>query len=209
MVQLVGFSCSEQDMITGLVGRFGASDYRLGELKRVEKADMPGYCGRVVPQAKPCGGLEMTMYLASTSPFTIAHELAHVSDISVRRSETLVHIAAAMPGHWHLAHRMSSEYYANRVACHHVDEPEVLAAFKSDAAGLHRAVAEEDWASGLIYYALLLGLFHGMGREDCEPARLIAPAIELPERITRAMADFRRQAGAFFDGYHRHQALAA
>jgi hypothetical protein len=182
--------------------RFAAERYCLHDLRRVERFDRPGYNGRV---ETACGGavkaLSTTMYLAACHPFTVAHELAHVSDISVRKQETIDHIGAEMPVEWHLSHRMSSEYYANRVACGFVGEEEVFPAFLSDLSGFKNAAAEGDWASLLIYYALLLGLFHGLGRPDCAPLTLLGGAVSLPATVSRGVEAFDLHAPLFFSSY--------
>lgn len=207
MVALVGFTPREEELVTGMVARFRQDDYRLCELSRVEKADMPGYNGKVEP-VRVGDGLDMTMYLSCLSPFTIAHELAHVSDISVRRQDTFDNLSLEMPTQWHLAHRMSSEYYANRVACEYAAEPHVLEAYKGDSAGFRLGVARQDWASVLIDYSLLLGIVHGMGRLDCDPLKLL-PDLHLPDMVRRGIDNFRAQAAHFFDNYAAPAALAA
>ncbi|HLO78292.1 MAG TPA: hypothetical protein VK196_17685 [Magnetospirillum sp.] len=145
MVQLVGFDAAEEILVTGLVAQFAADDFVMGELRRSEKRELPGYHGKVVPVAcDRTDRFHMTMLLASLNPFTVAHELAHVSDISTRRRESRDHLSLEMSNGWHLAHRMSSEYYANRVACTYVDEHDIFKAFQSDSTGLRQAVAGGD-----------------------------------------------------------------
>lgn len=202
MVQYIGFTAQEEQAIQGLVDRFHASDFRLGELKQVEKADLPGYDGKVIPVAvEGEDRLDLTMYLASCNPFTIAHELAHVSDIAVRRKDSLDNLSCRMPGHWHLAYKMSSEYYANRIACGYANGDDCFRAFKSDAGGLLKSAAAEDWGNFLIYYALLLGTLHGIDRIDQEPVQMVAPKHQFPLNVLKGMASFRHQSLHFFDSY--------
>jgi len=204
VVAMVGFTASETDVIEGLIGRIAGDGYPLEELVRVERADMPGYNGRVVPL--PQGdGYAVTMYLAHCAPFTIAHELAHIADIRARRRETRDHLSLRMPENWHLAHRMSSEYVANRLATVYVDEAETFAAFQSDHVGLAAAARDRDWTSLLIYYALILGLFHGLGRHDCDPVKLLSPAINLPTNVAEGMSGFRAEADTSFQAGWRPQ----
>ena len=199
MIEFIGFNRDEETLIKDFVGRFRADERRMCELSRVERFSLPGYLGRVVPAPSPCGlKLPTTVYLAACKPFTIAHELAHVSDIAVRRQETLDHMAERMPAPWHLAHRMSSEYYANRVACGYVSEDEVFSAFTGDLNGMRIAAKEDDWGSFLIYYALLLGIFHGLGRTDCDPVKPLEPAPYIPEAVREGMNAFRADAVNFF-----------
>ncbi|MCR6631978.1 MAG: hypothetical protein NVV74_19090 [Magnetospirillum sp.] len=208
MVQLLGLHSHEETLVSGLIAQFAADDFVMGELNRVEKCVLPGYNGMVVPVH--CGRSDrfhMTMQLASVNPFTVAHELAHVSDISTRRKETLDHLSLEMPTGWHLAHRMSSEYYANRVACAYADESDVFLAFQNDCAGMRGGARQGDWASTLIHYALLLGIMHGMDRQDCDPAALLGQA-ELPDQVRAGFASFRHQAPTFFDGYGDGECLA-
>lgn len=210
MVQLVGFDACEETLVTGLVAQFTADAFPMAELRRAEKRPLPGYNGKVVPVAcDRTDRFHMTVLLSSLNPFTVAHELAHVSDISTRRQESRHHLSLEMSNGWHLAHRMSSEYYANRVACRYVDEHDVFLAFQSDCAGLRQAVSGADWASTLIHYALLLGIMHGMERMDCEPLQLLGAAIRLPKAVEDGIASFRHQAAEFFDGYGEDRMLAA
>lgn len=209
MVHLVGFDAAEETLVTGMLAQFAADDYRMGELRRAEKRDLPGYNGKVVPVAcERSDRFHMTMLLSSLNPFTVAHELAHVSDISTRRRESRDHLSLEMPNGWHLAHRMSSEYYANRVACGYADEHDVFLAFQNDHAGLRHGVAHGDWAGTLIHYALLLGIMHGMGRTDCDPRSLLGK-VDLPGMVRDGMDGFRAQASAFFAGYGGDETLAA
>lgn len=197
MVWMMGFNSGERGLILALVEQFSADGHRLEELVGIERADMPGYNGRVVPRpAAAGGGFDVTMYLACCAPFTIAHELAHISDIRERRDETHDHLSRRMPASWHLAHRMSSEYTANRLACGHVGEDAVFAAFTTDRLGLLAAWKRGDWASALVGYALVLGLFHGLGRHDCDPLRLLPEGATLPTKVTEGVAAFRDTAAA-------------
>lgn len=207
MVDVVGFTDQEREVITGMMARFHATSHRLGELKRIAKADMPGYNGKVVPRRVGSMGLEMDMFLSSCSPFTVAHELAHVSDITCRRRETMDNLSLEMPTSWHLAHRMSSEYFANRIACDYAEEGHIFEAFQSDHTGFKVAAVESDWASFLIYYSLMLGIFHGMSRMDKDPLDLLRGQA-LPEAVTRGIENFRTQAHDFFAGHAHSSALA-
>ena len=208
MVELVNFTTEEQDLVTGLMAQFRQDSFRMCELTRVERTNLPGYNGKVEP-VRLGERLDMTMYLACTNPFTIAHELAHVSDISVRRQETFDNLSLDMPAGWHLAHRMSSEYYANRIACEYSHESDIFAAFLNDQGGLRIGAHQGDWASAMIHYALLLGIFHGMDRTDCDPLKLL-PKMEIPEIVLSGLDGFRGEAEAFFAGYHGQPvALAA
>ncbi|MGE5516623.1 MAG: hypothetical protein ACM31D_12465 [Bacteroidota bacterium] len=210
MVQLVGFDAHEEILVSGLLAQFRADDFRMGELTRAEKRTLPGYHGKVVPVAcSRSDRFDMTMLLSCLNPFTVAHELAHVSDISTRRQESREHLSLEMSNSWHLAHRMSSEYYANRVACRYVDEHDVFLAFQGDCAGLRQSVAGADWAGVLIHYALLLGIMHGMDRLDCDPLKLLGAAITLPDAVQHGIDGFRRQAADFFTGYGAEPAMAS
>lgn len=202
MVQMVGFDANEETLVCGLVAQFAADDFRMGELKRAEKCALPGYNGKVVPVASPVSDrFEMTMLLSSLNPFTVAHELAHVSDISTRRAESRNHLSLEMSSSWHLAHRMSSEYYANRVACAYSDEHDIFLAFQNDYAGLRHGVATGDWAGTLIHYALMLGIVHGLNRLDCNPIKLLGDAVRLPRAVQDGIDSFCAQAATFFDEY--------
>lgn len=201
MVPMFGFDQSEERSIHGLLERFRGDGFHLGGLDHIEKKPMPGYDGKVVPRRDGADRLRTRMYLSRCAPFTVAHELAHVSDIAVRRRDSLDNLSCAMPAHWHLAYKMSSEYYANRVACRFSDGDGCLAAFKSDAAGLLAAVRRQDWGNALVYYALLLGLVHGAGRNDLDPLKMIPRRDPLPVRVLKGIADFRRRAEGFFDGH--------
>lgn len=209
MVHMVGFDTHEETLVNGLVAQFAADDFRMGELTHAEKRPLPGYHGKVVPVAcDRSDRFRMTMLLSSLNPFTVAHELAHVSDISTRRQESREHLSLAMSNGWHLAHRMSSEYYANRVACRYVDEHDIFLAFQGDCAGLRQSVAGSDWAGVLIHYSLLLGIMHGMDRLDCDPLKLLGAALTLPQAVQDGIDGFRHQAAAFFDSYGTAPALA-
>lgn len=207
MVKVLGFDDSEETVIIRTIGRFGQDSRRICGLKRIEKADLPGYDGKVVPQLVEGShdDLEMTMYLSACNPFTVAHELAHVSDIGARRKETMDNIACRMPTNWHVAHRMSAEYFANRLACDYAEEQDIFRAWKSDHTGMIGAVKGRDWAQFLIYYSLILGIFHGMKRMDCEPLSMVPAGSNLPDEIVNGAKGFKEQALTFFDG---HAALA-
>lgn len=209
MVQLVGFETHEETLVTGMIAQFAFDNYTMTELTRIEKCDLPGYNGKVVPSRVGASSrLDMTMLLSSLNPFTVAHELAHVSDISTRRQETLDNLSLEMPANWHLAHRMSSEYYANRVACDYVLEHDIFQAFQNDVAGLKVSVRDGDWASTLIHYALLLGIMHGMKRMDVDPLKLLGAVTGLPDIVLAGIESFRHQSVEFFDGYQGAAPLA-
>jgi hypothetical protein len=199
----VGFCGQEEDAIRGIVHRFRSDGFQIDELVKIKKIDLPGYEGKVVPRR--IGGknrLKMDMLLATTNPFTVAHELAHVSDISVRRRDSMDNLSASQPAPWHLAYKMFAEYYANRVACDYASEADIVAAFRSDLRGWLIAIARKDWASYFYYYSLILGILHGTGRPNSEPLRLFAPKSSfVPARIVKGMVSFRRQAPEFYDTY--------
>lgn len=203
MVKVIGFSHQESNSIHEMMHRFRSDGFKLDELAKVKRADLPGYEGKVVPRR--IGGkdkLKMDMLLATTNPFTVAHELAHVSDITVRRADSMDNLSCAMPGAWHLAYKMFSEYYANRVACEYASEADIVGAFRSDLRGWASAIARRDWGSYLYYYALVLGILHGTGRHDAEPLRIFAPKRGfVPARIVKGMVSFRSQAPGFYDSY--------
>ncbi|MBC7954150.1 MAG: hypothetical protein H7Z12_20320 [Rhodospirillaceae bacterium] len=210
MVQLLGFESHEETLVTDMIAQFALDNYVMTELRRVEKLDLPGYNGKVVPtRIGMSKDIEMTMMLSCLSPFTVAHELAHVSDISTRRQETLDNLSLDMPTSWHLAHRMSSEYYANRIACDYSEEHHIFQAFQNDMAGLRMSVQDGEWASTLIHYALLLGIMHGMKRMDCDPIKLLGAAMNLPDAVMAGIEGFRHQSEMFFDGYGAPLAQAA
>lgn len=198
MVKIEGFTADEHGMVRDMLARFSADDHQLDELAVVEKRDMTGYHGLVVPRPSAGEGFSILLLVATCSPFTVAHELAHVADIRIRRAETRTHLSGCMPNPWHLAHRMSSEYFANRTACRYVDEDDVLQAFKEDHRGFLAAAQEGDWATFLINYALLLGLFHGLGRPDCDPLNLLKSTDSLPEIVVRGAESFREESLATF-----------
>jgi hypothetical protein len=201
MVQLIGFDEQQDSLITSLIGRFDSGGFKTDELVRIEKTDEAGYDGKVIPTALDDGGLEMTMSLTNCNPFTIAHELAHVSDIAVRRHDSLTNLRCDQPSAWHLAYKMSSEYYANRTACDYAGQDDIFRAFRSDAAGMLVSAAAKDWGSFLVYYALALGILHGVGRMDVEPIRMLTPKAPLPVRVVKGLTGFKRQSVVFFDGY--------
>ena len=203
MVELSGFSQSEETLVGQLIGRFTEEGFRLTGLSKVEKADRPGYDGVVIPRlaGKDLEEIEMDMMVSSCNPFTIAHELAHVSDIATRQADSRANIHHAMPAQWHLAYKMSSEYYANRVACGFAHGDDIFRAFKSDAAGMLGAAMRKDWGNFLIYYSLMLGILHGIDRMDCEPLRMFVPKSAIPVRVVKGMAGFKKQSVDFFDGY--------
>jgi hypothetical protein len=200
MVPVVGFDHQEESNIRHLVKRFAEGDFHLSQLQRIEKAELPGYDGKVVPSLRQ-GCMETTMFLASYDRFTVAHELAHVSDIAVRRQDSLDNLSCSMPPHWHLAYKMSSEYYANRVASGFADGDDCFRAFRSDAAGLMDAAANKEWGSFLVYYALLLGILHGIGKPEIDPLAMLGVKTPLPARVMKGMTNFARHAVHFFEGY--------
>lgn len=203
-IEVNGFLPEEEALVRHLHGRMRDEGFALGELQRIEKRDMPGYNGLVEP-VLPDGEtrLRTTLYLALAAPFTIAHELAHVSDIAIRHDETLDHLAAAMPTHWHMGHRMTSEYYANRVASLFCGDDEIFPAFQNDRLGMILAARAGQWADMLINYAMLLGIFHGLDRQDVEPLELLpdSDTARMPETAARGMAAFRREADPFYRSY--------
>ncbi|MBX9633756.1 MAG: hypothetical protein K2X44_02135 [Magnetospirillum sp.] len=210
MVQMLGFERHEETLVADFIAQFAADNYAMTELRCIEKTELAGYNGMVVPaRIGTSDQIEMTMKLSSLSPFTVAHELAHVSDISTRRQETLSNLSLEMPTSWHLAHRMSSEYYANRIACGYAEENHILQAFQNDVAGFKFSIKHGEWASTLIYYALLLGIMHGMERMDCNPIKLLDKTISLPDMVMAGIEGFRHQSEVFFDGYQAPMALAA
>ncbi|CAA7626450.1 hypothetical protein [Magnetospirillum sp. UT-4] len=202
-VEVTGFAVPEEAEVRDFLARFADGGFRLDDLERVAKAVLPGYCGLVTPRAVAGRRRLVTVLeLEGLQPFTLAHELAHVSDIAVRQGETRMHIAARRSKAWHLAHRMTSEYYANRVACRFcADDEAVFPAFQNDRIGLIAAARQSDWAHLLINYALLLGIFHGLGREDVEPLDFLPAGTSLPPRILSAIHAFRADAPAFWADY--------
>lgn len=204
MVAVIGFEPQDEAMVRGLHARMAADGFPLAELTRIERRAMADYNGLVEP-AIPHGGdrLHCVLYLSLAAPFTVAHELAHVADVAVRHDETLDHLDAGQSKAWHLAHRMTSEYFANRVATGYCSDPEIFPAFQNDRLGLIRAARDGDWAGVLINYAMLLGIFHGLGRLDIEPLELLPDAYldGLPQAVLDGMAGFRNDADPFFCGY--------
>ncbi|MCR6630626.1 MAG: hypothetical protein NVV74_11570 [Magnetospirillum sp.] len=204
MVAVLGFGPEEEAVVRRLFRRMAEDGYPLDELARIEKRAMEGYNGLVEPALPQGGGrLRCVLYLSLAAPFTVAHELAHVADIAVRHDETLEHLDAGMSKAWHLAHRMSSEYFANRVATRYCEDPEIFPAFQNDRLGMIKAARDRDWAGVLINYAMLLGIFHGLDRLDIEPLELLPDAYldTLPESVLDGMAGFRNEADAFFQAY--------
>jgi hypothetical protein len=204
MVAVIGFEPEDKAAVGRLYGRMAADGLPLAELSRIEYRPMDGYNGLVEP-VLPHGGdrLHCVLYLAQPLPFTIAHELAHVADIATRHDETLEHLAAGQSNAWHLAHRMTSEYFANRVATRYCTDPEIFPAFQNDRLGLIGAARDGDWVGVLINYAMLLGIFHGLGRLDIEPLELLPDAYldALPPSVIDGMAVFRGDADPFFQDY--------
>ncbi|MBC7953768.1 MAG: hypothetical protein H7Z12_18370 [Rhodospirillaceae bacterium] len=211
MVEVNGFDLDEEALVRSLYRRFLAEGYEMHELDRIEKREMAGYNGLVEPHL-PHGAsrLRSTLYLALPVPFTIVHELAHVADIAVRQQETKDHISASMPDTWHLAHRLSSEYYANRIATGFCSDEEIFPAFQNDRIGMIAAAIKDEWANFLINYSMLLGIFHGLGRLDIEPLELLPDAHtdRLPDPVIRGMSAFRNQADDFFRSYGKEPVLA-
>lgn len=204
MVDVVGFEPDEEAQVRRLHACFLAEGFHLAELERIEKREMAGLNGLVEPRLDGRKKrLKTILYLALPVPFTIAHELAHVADIAVRQQETKEHLAAARPKSWHLAHRLSSEYYANRIATHYCTDPEIFPAFQNDRIGMIAAAKRGDWAHVLINYAMLLGIFHGLERLDVEPLELLPDPYtdRLPDRVVDAIATFRNEADAFFQSH--------
>lgn len=202
MVEVTGFAAPEEALVRDTLERFADDGFQLADLERIVKADLPGYNGLVTPRAVPGRPRLVTVLeLALPVAFTVAHELAHVSDIAVRQAETVDHIAARHPKNWHMAHRMTSEYYANRIASRYCSDDEIFPAFQNDRIGMVVAARAADWANLLINYALLLGIFHGLGREDVEPLELLPSTDDLPDIVVRGISAFRRSAPAFFAEY--------
>jgi hypothetical protein len=204
MVDVTGFAPPDESLVRDYLARFADDGFQLGDLERISRADLPGFNGLVTPRLVPGRPrLVSVLELALPAAFTIAHELAHVADIAVRHAETLDHLAGRHPTHWHLAHRLSSEYYANRIACRFCGDEEIFPAFTNDRIGMVAAARKGDWAHVLINYAMLLGIFHGLGREDVEPLELLPAADDLPEEVLRGIGGFRNNAAAFFAEYGR------
>ncbi|HTH17738.1 MAG TPA: hypothetical protein VL974_13860 [Magnetospirillum sp.] len=204
MVAVIGFGPEDEAAVRRLHRRMAAEGFPLEGLSRVEKRDMDGYNGLVVPSRTEGGApLSCVLYLSLAAPFTIAHELAHVADIAARHDETLTHLAAGSSKAWHLAHRLSSEYFANRIATLFCSDPEIFPAFQNDRMGLIKAARDGQWADVLINYAMLLGIFHGLKRLDIEPLELLPDSYldSLPDSVLTGMAGFRREADSFFQGH--------
>lgn len=202
MVAVIGFAPDEEAQVLRLHRRMAGDGLPLDGLARIEKRDMDGYNGLVEPIRRD-GRLDCVLYLALPAPFTIAHELAHVADIAARPEETAEHLDANSSTAWHLAHRLSSEYFANRIATRFCTDPEIFPAFQNDRIGLIKAARDGHWADVLINYAMLLGIFHGLDRLDIEPLELLPdPYLDtLPESVLDGMAGFRREADPFFQGH--------
>lgn len=201
MVAVIGLTEADEAVLRSLMRRMVADGLPLDGLARVEWRAMDEYNGLVEPaRLDERDRLHCVLYLATNAPFTIAHELAHVVDIALRHDETLDHLGGAMPHAWHLAHRMSSEYFANRIATAYCVDPEIFPAFQNDRLGLIKGAREAQWADLLINYAMLLGIFHGLERQDVEPLELLPDTYleTLPEAVLDGMAGFRREADALF-----------
>jgi hypothetical protein len=194
-LDLLGFTRDQEDQLRGLLARFRASGLPVGALRAIEFADMPGYEGRVFVREEDG---EVQMVLSTCAPFTVAHELAHVADIALRWDETLEHLGCGRSVQWHLAHRMTSEYYANRTACRFVPRTETLHPLAADIAGLIDAAHQRNWSAFLIHHALVTGILHGMGRESIPLAELGLDD-SMPSGVLRAFDDFPQQARAFFE----------
>lgn len=201
MVAVIGLTEGDAAILRRLMARMSADGLPLDGLARVEWRVMKGYNGLVEPaRLDDRDRLHCVLYLATAAPFTIAHELAHVADIALRHDETLTHLEGEMSHAWHLAHRLSSEYFANRIATRYCVDEEIFPAFQNDRVGLVKAVRAGLWADALINYAMLLGIFHGLGRLDVEPLELLPDADldRLTPAVLEGMAGFRNEADAFF-----------
>lgn len=201
MAVVIGLTERDEAVLRRLMATMSADGLPLDSLARVEWRAMHGYNGLVEPaRLDESDRLHCVLYLATAAPFTMAHELAHVADIALRHDETLVHLSGEMSNAWHLAHRMSSEYFANRVATRYCDDDEIFPAFQNDRLGLIKSTRAGDWAGALINYAMLLGIFHGLGRLDVEPLELLPDADldHLPPAVLEGMAGFRNEADGFF-----------
>lgn len=201
MVAVIGLADGDEAVLRRLMARMTADGLPLDGLARVEWREMDGYNGLVEPaRLDETDRLHCVLYLATGAPFTIAHELAHVADIALRHDETVVHLGGEMSHAWHLAHRMSSEYFANRIATRYCVDPEIFPAFQNDRLGLIKGVRAGLWADALINYAMLLGIFHGLGRLDVEPLELLPDSDldRLPSAVLDGMAGFRNEADSFF-----------
>lgn len=201
MVAVSGLAAADEAALRHLMARMAKDGLPLGGLSRVEWRRMEGYNGLVEPAVlDDSDRLHCVLYLATNAPFTMAHELAHVADIALRPDETRDHLGGAMSHAWHMAHRMSSEYFANRVATRYCSDDEIFPAFQNDRAGLVKGARDRQWHQVLINYAMLLGIFHGLDRLDVEPLELLPDAYldRLPEAVVEGMAGFRNEADEFF-----------
>lgn len=201
MVTVIGLTAGDEATLRRLMARMAADGLPLDGLARVEWRAMDGYNGLVEPaRLDERDRLHCVLYLATGAAFTMAHELAHVADIALRHDETVEHLSGAMSHAWHMAHRMSSEYFANRTAAHYCSDPEIFPAFQNDRVGLIKGVRAGLWADALINYAMLLGIFHGLDRLDVEPLELLPDADLdlLPQAVLDGMAGFRNEADSFF-----------
>lgn len=201
MVAVSGLADEDEAVLRRLIARMRADGLPLEGLARVEWRRMEGYNGLVEPaRLDESDRLHCVLYLATAAPFTIAHELAHVADIALRHEETVDHLSGAMSKAWHMAHRMTSEYFANRVATRYCTDPEIFPAFQNDRLGLILGARTGQWADVLINYAMLLGIFHGLDRMDVEPLELLPDGLldGLPEAVLEGMAGFRNEADSFF-----------
>lgn len=201
MVAVIGLTTQDEATLRRLIARMQADGLPLDGLARVEWRAMEGYNGLVEPaRLDESDRLHCVLSLATGAPFTIAHELAHVADIALRHDETVEHLSGAMSHAWHMAHRMSSEYFANRTATRYCTDEEIFPAFQNDRVGLVKGVRAANWADALVNYAMLLGIFHGLDRLDVEPLELL-PETDLdllPPAVLDGMAGFRNEADRFF-----------
>ena len=201
MVAVTGLTAADEATLRRLMARMAADGLPLDGLIQVQWRRMEGYNGLVEP-ARADGGdrWRCVLYLSTGAPFTIAHELAHVADIALRPEETARHLSAAMPHAWHLAHRMGSEYFANRIATRYCTDDEIFPAFQNDRVGMVKGARDGQWADVLINYAMLLGIIHGLDRLDVEPLELLPESYldSLPQAVLDGMAGFRAEADRFF-----------
>lgn len=201
MVAVIGLTATDEATLRRLMARMAADGLPLDGLARVEWRAMEGYNGLVEPaRLDDTDRLRCVLTLATEAPFTMAHELAHVADIALRHDDTVKHLSGTLSHAWHMAHRMSSEYFANRTATRYCSDPEIFPAFQNDRLGLIKGVRAGQWADALINYAMLLGIFHGLDRLDVEPLELLPDADLdlLPQAVLDGMAGFRNEADAFF-----------
>lgn len=189
MPPILGFSTDQAQQITQMVQKLRDQGFDLSPLAVIHYQPMADYHGLVEPEFAK-GMIQARVLISSFKPFTLAHELAHVADMALRPIETKKQIGLKESDHWHLAHRMSSEYLANHIASQCVDEADSLDAFKGDYRGLIHAYENQDWAMFCVNYALVLGLFHGLGRFDCDPAA----NLDLPASLKEILEDFAIQA---------------